>query len=69
MSAGLILLLFASILDFADGFRCMDNIPVVGGRAPLHDILEDQFGDTLGLILFTLGAFGEIVLIRRRRDG
>ena len=61
MNAGLSLLLFASILDFTDGIRALDNVPVVGQRAPFHDVLEDQVGDMPGFTLFALGAFREIM--------
>ncbi len=61
MNAGLSLLLFASILDFTDGFRALDKVPVIGQRAPFHDILEDQVGDMPGFTLFALGAFREIM--------
>jgi len=61
MNAGLSLLLFASILDFTDGIRALNNVPVIGQRAPFHDVLEDQFGDMPGFALFALGAFREIM--------
>ena len=60
MNTGLSLLLFASILDFADGFRALDRVAVIGQRAPYHDVLEDQFGDIPGFALFALGALREI---------
>ena len=61
MNTGLSLLLFASVLDFTDGIRALDEVPVVGQRAPYHDVLEDQFGDMPGFVLFALGAFREIM--------
>lgn len=61
MNAGLSLLLFASMLDFTDGIRALDKVPVVGQRAPFHDVLEDQVGDMPGFTLFALGAFREIM--------
>jgi len=60
-NTGLLLLLFASVLDFADGFQSLSNIPILGRNAPFHDILEDQFGDTPGLALFALGMFKQIL--------
>ena len=61
MNIGLFLLLLASVLDFTDGFKCLNHIPILGKKAPFHDILEDQFLDTPGLFLFALGAFREIL--------
>ncbi len=61
MNAGLSLLLFASVLDFTDGIRALDKVPIVGQRAPYHDLLEDQVGDMPGFTLFALGAFREIM--------
>jgi hypothetical protein len=61
MNAGLSLLLFASILDFTDGFRVLNHVPVIGQRAPYHDLLEDQFGDIPGFALFAFGAFREML--------
>lgn len=61
MNIGLCLLIFASVLDFTDGFKVLDDIPVLGKKDPFHDLLEDQFGDTPGLALFALGAFKEIL--------
>jgi len=64
-NTGLLLLLFASVLDFADGFQSLNNIPVLGRNAPFHDIMEDQLGDTPGLALFALGMFKQI--LRRKK--
>lgn len=61
MNAGLSLLLFASTLDFTDGVRSLNKVPVIGQRAPFHDVLEDQFGDLPGFALFAIGAFREIM--------
>ncbi len=61
MNAGLSLLMFASVLDFTDGIRALDDVPVIGQRAPYHDLLEDQVGDMPGFVLFALGAFREIM--------
>ncbi len=61
MNAGLSLLFFASILDFTDGIRALNHVPIIGQRAPYHDILEDQFGDIPGFALFALGALREIM--------
>ena len=61
MNIGLLLLLFASVLDFADGIKALDNFPILGKKAPFHDVLEDQFGDIPGLALFIFGAFREIL--------
>ena len=61
MNIGLLLLLFASVLDFADGIKSMDNFPILGHKAPFHDTLEDQFFDMPGLAIFILGAFREIL--------
>ena len=61
MNVGLGLLLFASILDFTDGIRALNHVPIIGQRAPFHDILEDQFGDIPGFALFALGALKEIM--------
>ena len=61
MNTGLGLLLFASVLDFTDGVRALNHVPVLGQRAPHHDILEDQFGDIPGFALFALGALKEIM--------
>ena len=61
MNAGLSLLLFASVLDFTDGIRALNKVPVIGQRAPFHDVLEDQFGDLPGFSLFALGAFRQIM--------
>ena len=60
MNTGLSLLLFASILDFTDGVRALNHVPIIGQRAPFHDLLEDQFGDLPGFSLFALGAFREL---------
>jgi len=61
MNAGLSLLLFASTLDFTDGIPSLNKVPVLGQRAPFHDILEDQFGDLPGFSLFAIGAFRAIM--------
>jgi hypothetical protein len=61
MNAGLTLLLFASILDFTDGIPALNKVPVIGQRAPYHDLLEDQFGDLPGFVLFAFGAFKELM--------
>ena len=61
VNIGLCLLLFASVLDFTDGIPKLNNIPILGTNAPFHDALEDQFGDTLGLLLFTIGVFRQIL--------
>ena len=60
INIGLSLLLFASVLDFTDGIRSLDSFPVIGGRAPFHDILEDQLGDIPGLALLIFGVFREL---------
>ena len=65
MNIGLLLLLLASILDFTDGFKCLNHIPILGKKALFHDVLEDQFFDTPGLALFALGAFREILKSRK----
>lgn len=61
MNAGLSLLLFASTLDFTDGIKSLNKVPVLGQRAPFHDVLEDQFGDLPGFSLFAIGAFREML--------
>jgi hypothetical protein len=61
MNAGLTLLLFASVLDFTDGIKALNHVPIIGQRAPHHDVLEDQFGDIPGFALFALGALREIM--------
>lgn len=67
MNVGLCLLLFASVLDFSDGFKGLDNVPILGKKAPFHDTLEDQLGDTPGLALFALGAFKEILRRKNKK--
>jgi len=57
INIGLTLLLFASVLDYADGIRALDNVAIIGRNAPMHDTLEDQFGDIPGLAFFAFGAF------------
>lgn len=61
MNIGLCLLLFASVLDFTDGFKSLKYFPILGKKGYLHGILEDQFGDIPGLALFILGTFREIL--------
>lgn len=61
MNVGLYLLLFASVLDFTDGIKGLNYIPIIGDEAPFHDVLEDQFADTPGLALFIFAAFREII--------
>ncbi len=61
MNAGLSLLLFASTLDFTDGIPSLNKVPIIGQRAPFHDLLEDQFGDLPGFSLFAFGAFRELM--------
>ncbi|MEW6009551.1 MAG: hypothetical protein AB1629_07960 [Candidatus Omnitrophota bacterium] len=61
MNLGLFLLLFAASLDFTDGIKELDYLPVLGKQAAYHDLLEDQFGDTAGLALFIFAAFREII--------
>jgi hypothetical protein len=61
VNIGLCLLLFASLLDFTDGISKISDVPILGSHAPFHDILEDQLGDTLGLALFILGVFKQIL--------
>ena len=68
MSIGLFLLLFASVLDFSDGFKCLDNVAILGKNAPYHDFLEDQIGDTPGLTFLLLGAFREFMAPQKRRS-
>lgn len=65
MNIGLSLLLFAALLDFTDGFKSLDYLPILGKKAPFHDFLEDQIGDTPGLALFALGAFRELISKKR----
>jgi hypothetical protein len=65
INIGLCLLLFASALDFLDGFKSLNHFPIIGKKAPFHDILEDQFGDIPGLALFIWGTFREMM---RRRE-
>ena len=67
MSIGLLLLLFAAVLDFSDGFKCLDNVAILGKNAPFHDFLEDQIGDTPGLALLLLGAFRQLLRGRTER--
>lgn len=67
MNIGLYLLLFASLLDFTDGFKSLDYIPILGKKYLFHDILEDQFSNTPGFALFVFGAFREIMSIKRSR--
>ena len=62
---GLFLLLFAGILDFTDNVAIFDELPVLGRLDPYHDVLEDQLGDSLGLILVFIGSFRE--LLRKRQ--
>ena len=69
MNVGLILLLFAAALDFFDGFKSLNYFPILGKKAPFHDILEDQFGDTPGLALFAFGAFREMIKRRLNKSG
>src|SRR3990167_10228782 len=69
MNIGLLLLLFASVLDFADGIKSLDNFPILGDKAPFHDTLEDQFFDMPGLAIFILGAFREILRKKGRERG
>lgn len=57
MNLGLFFLLFASIVDFTDGIKSLDYVPILGDQAAYHDLLEDQLGDTTGLALFVLAAF------------
>lgn len=61
MNVGLSLLLFASVLDFTDGIPALNEVPILGQRAPYHDVLEDQVGDMPGFLLFAFGALREIV--------
>ena len=67
MNSGLSLLMFAAILDFTDGIPALNHVPVIGQRAPYHDLLEDQFGDLPGFSLFALGAFREIMGRKRSK--
>lgn len=67
MNIGLLLLLFASVLDYTDGIMSMDYVPVLGNKAAFHDVLEDQFGDTPGIALFAFGAFREILRKRNKQ--
>jgi hypothetical protein len=61
MNTGLSLLLFAATLDFTDGIKALNHVPIIGQRASFHDILEDQFGDIPGFALFAFGALRELV--------
>lgn len=61
MNTGLSLLLFAATLDFTDGIKSLNYVPIIGQRAPFHDLLEDQFGDIPGFALFAFGALRELV--------
>ena len=60
INVGLCLILFASFLDYVDGVRALNNIPLFNGENILHDLLEDQVGDTCGIALFIVGTFREI---------
>lgn len=61
MNIGLFLLLFAAILDFSDGFKSLDSVPILGKETPFHDVLEDQVFDTPGLALFLFGVIREMI--------
>lgn len=61
MNIGLILLIFSSLLDYTDGLKAFENIPVLGRKDPLHDLIEDQFSNTPGFALFAFGTFREIL--------
>ena len=65
VNIGLCLLLLASLLDFTDGISRLNNVPILGANDPIHDTLEDQLGDTLGLALFTFGVFKQILKNKR----
>lgn len=60
ISIGLILLFSAAVLDFADGIKALENTPILSRADPLHDFLEDQVFDTLGLVLLLFGSFREM---------
>ena len=62
---GLFLLLFSGILDFTDNIAFFDEVPVLGRSDPYHDMLEDQLGDSLGLILVFFGSFRELLKKRQ----
>ena len=68
MNAGLSLLLFAAILDFTDGIPALNHVPIIGQRAPYHDLLEDQFGDIPGFALFAFGALREIMSKEKEKE-
>ena len=57
INVGLFLILCASVLDFTDGVNSLKDVPIFGREDPLHDFLEDQVFDTLGLALFIFGVF------------
>ncbi len=58
---GLFLLLFAGILDFTDNIVAFNEVAILGRLDPYHDLLEDQLGDSLGLILVFFGSFRELL--------
>lgn len=65
MNVGLFLLLFSSLLDFTDGVKNLNYILILGKKSLFHDIIEDQFSNTPGFALFVLGAFREIMSVKR----
>ena len=66
INIGLFLILFAAVLDYCDGLRAFNFVPILGKMDPVHDFLEDQIGDTLGLLFFITGTFRELI---KKRGG
>ena len=60
INLGLALILFSSFLDYVDGVKALSNISLLNRENIVHDVLEDQVGDTCGIALFILGTFREI---------
>jgi len=65
INLGLALILFASFLDYVDGVKVLNHISLLNGENIVHDVLEDQVGDTCGIALFIVGTFREILKKRK----
>lgn len=59
--AGLFLLFFGNLLDFADEFRFLREMDLFKGYGLLQDFLEDIIGFALGFVLFVLAVHLEFI--------
>ena len=66
--AGGILVSGGVILDFADNFPAMNNVPLLGAEVPGHDLMISAGGYLLGFVFITLAVVGHVGALRTREQ-